>query len=159
MNKSIKKFSVLLIIILLLTLSSCQQEKEKLSLFPGMYFVDQVIYHDPTISYVPPLERVVINEDFTFYEDSGLEIQGKLVEFTLTKDNFDDYFLKDENNFGWAEHENLTQTLRKENNRAWFVETSTNSTIYFLLQNNGRKYVVHVAGKNTESIRNLYRLQ
>ncbi len=156
-----KVFIFLLIIVISLSLGGCG--KEKLPLFSGTYAVDELTYHYFVISYVPQLELVSISQtDGEYYleEISTDKTKGKLVEFELNKNNFDVYFEKDTENFSWQNHENLTKTLRKENNRAWYVDIKDNVTWYFLLQNDGSKYIVYVS--NTEDgrrIDNIYHLE
>lgn len=163
MKKINKILIVILIFVLSFTLSSCNEEKEKLTLFSGTYAVKELTYHYFLISYVPSLELVVIdenNDNYYFQEDSSEQINGKLIEFELTKKNFDKYFNEDDENFSWQNHENLTETIRKENNRAWYVDTQGNLTWYFLLQNDGSKYVVYVINNDTEKrIDNIYHLE
>ena len=137
--------------ILLISLGSCGKEVEKLILFPGNYTVKTITYNYYEIEYVTPLDIVEIKEKGDGYyliQYPYPSISGKLVEFELTKDNFDNYFKKDEENFSWQNHENKTVDLRKGNNRAWYVETDSTSSCYLLLQNNGTKYIVYINKNN-----------
>lgn len=146
-----KVFLSILITILSISLISCGKEPEKLTLFPGNYLVKTVIYNYYEIEYVTPLDIVEIkktNDEYYLEQYPYPSIWGKLVEFELTKENFDNYFRKDEENFSWQNHENKTVDLRKSNNRAWYVETDSSSSCYFLLQNNGTKYIVYINKNN-----------
>ena len=151
--KLIKRiFLSVLIVVLAFSLSSCGKEAEKLTLFPGIFTVKTITYNYYEIEHVTPLDIVEIKEkeDGYYLEQYPYpSIWGKLVEFELTKDNFDNYFRKDEENFSWQNHENKTVDLRKSNNRAWYVETDSTSSCYLLLQNNGTKYIVYI-NKNSK---------
>ncbi len=156
-----KVFVFLLISILTLSLISC--DKEELPLFPGTYTVNELTYHYFVNSYVPELELVSISqtdEEYYIEEISIEKNKSKLVEFELTKNNFDEYFEEDKENFSWQNHENLTKTLRKENNRAWYGDIEDNITWYFLLQNDGSKYIVYISNtKDGKRIDNIYHLE
>lgn len=144
-------FLSILIATLSFSLSSCGKEEEKLTLFPGIFTVKTITYNYYEIEYVTPLDIVEIKQtenEYYLTQYPYPSIGGELVEFELTKENFDNYFLKDEENFSWQNHENRTVDLRKSNNRAWYVETESSSSCYLLLQNNGTKYIVYINKNN-----------
>ena len=90
MKKINKILIVILIFVLSFTLSSCNKEKEKLTLFSGTYAVKELTYHYFLISYVPSLELVVIdenNDNYSYYGGKGVRLskRWKCFEFFLNE--------------------------------------------------------------------------
>ncbi|MBQ8293615.1 MAG: hypothetical protein IJX78_07450 [Bacilli bacterium] len=156
----IKKLLMLFIsLILFFSLTSCKKEKEKLTLYAGAYEVMLLTYHHPAISYVPNINLITFSEQGYFKENSEEKIEGYLVEFELTKENFDNGFDNKDEELGWANHEILIKDLRKNNNRAWYVDTGKKLTCYVLIQDNHDVYLVWLyKSENKVIIHNIYKL-
>lgn len=153
----IKVTEIFIILLLSFVLIGCTEEKQEL--YAGTYEIEQLTYHTPVISYVPSINLVSISEKAYFKEDSGEKIEGYLIEFELTKENFDVGFSDIGDEFGWANHDNQVKSLRKNNNRAWYVDTDKELTCYVLLQDDGKLYLAWVYGRDDLAITNIYELK